>query len=100
MLGQLYVKTAQLLQDLASLSDALNMLRQTALDVSRKLRTVKDHVEAMQREYSQAERSRMMLESNQWHSGIAERMVARQCRDICGGFEGTFERLRGRLVAQ
>ncbi|ORY79396.1 hypothetical protein BCR37DRAFT_381533 [Protomyces lactucae-debilis] len=98
-LNQLQTDTNALLLDLASLSDALSMLRQTSLSASRKLRTVRDQIEVMQQEQRMAEQSRLLLERDGWHAGAAQRIVARQCREICGGFEGTWQRLRGRLAA-
>lgn len=93
-LSRLDRETSDLIQTLSTLSDSLQMGRQTTASAARHLRNTQLMVSEMRRESDLADQAQWLIEKEDWDHRLAERYCASECRDVVGGFEQVFEGLR------
>lgn len=84
---------------LAALSDSLHMSRQAEAAAARRLRSARDGVAEMGREYAAADRGQLYIQAGGWDARLQGRAAAKECRDIVSGFERVCGQMRERLEA-
>ena len=90
--------THDLIQTLSTLTDTLQMGKQTTNAASRHLRTTQTIVAELRRERERADVAREELKISGWSGKIRERWCASECDDIMAGFEKTCDGLWDSLV--
>ncbi|KAI9670950.1 MAG: hypothetical protein M1831_005035 [Alyxoria varia] len=85
---------------LGALSDSLHMSREITNTAARRLRSAREVVGELRREWECAEVGKRWIEEGGWEGRLREREGARVCRDVVGGFEEVCEGWRERLVRE
>ena len=83
---------------LATLSDSLHMSRQVEASAARRLKSARDTVGEIRKEYELEEVGRRFIENGAWDRKLEERQARRVCNEVTGGFEEVCESWRQRLV--
>ncbi len=96
-LHTLIASTADVAHSLRSLTDMIQESRQAATAASRRLKSVKEFVMALQREEEAREEGVRYLEKGDWDRRIREREAQCLCGDVVAGFETTLDAWRYRL---
>jgi len=91
--------TGDLVQNISSLRDTLQMNRETTTVAARRLKAVKDVLAEWKREDSEKEEGVRWIERGNWDRRLRERQCARECREVVEGFEKVCGGWRERLVA-
>jgi hypothetical protein len=91
--------TGDLVQNISSLRDTLQMNRQTTTVAARRLKAVKDVLAEWKREDLEKEEGVKWIERGNWDRRLRERQCARECREVVEGFEKVCGGWRERLVA-
>ncbi|KAI9675121.1 MAG: hypothetical protein M1817_001529 [Caeruleum heppii] len=89
--------TSTLTTHLAALTDTLQILHQTHLLASRRLKASLSLVQDLRREEERAEEGRGFLEKGGWGERLERRECAGVVREVVSGFEGVCEEWRRRL---
>ena len=97
-LHTLHASTTEIISLLNSISDTLQMTRQTTLTASRRLRSATEMVVEIRREAKVGEEAARWLEKGNWEHRLAGRECASVCGEVLGGFEDTCNMWRARLV--
>lgn len=92
--------TTNLASALSSLSDTLNMSRQTTALASRRLNAAKQMVGGLKHEAEVAEESIKWIECERWENRLAERECAKVCSEVVGGFEELCQGWREKLSGE
>ena len=85
---------------LGALSDSLHMSREITNTAARRLRSARELVGQLRREWECAEVGRRWIEEGGWEGRLEGREGAAVCRDVLGGFEEVCEGWRERLVRE
>jgi len=91
--------TGDLVQNISSLRDTLQMNRETTTVAARRLKAVKDVLAEWKREDLEKEDGVRWIEKGNWDRRLRERQCARECREVVEGFEKVCGGWRERLVA-
>jgi len=91
--------TGDLVQNISSLRDTLQMNRETTTVAARRLKAVKDVLAEWKREDLEKEEGVRWIERGDWDRRLKERQCARECREVVEGFEKVCGGWRERLVA-
>ncbi|KAF8471840.1 hypothetical protein BDZ91DRAFT_653362 [Kalaharituber pfeilii] len=86
-LSSLRSVTAQLVAQLAFLSDTLHMARQSSIAANRKLRVAREACAEWKGELEMAERGRRWIEDGDWVGKCSRREAAGVCGEVMEGFE-------------
>lgn len=97
---RLHSSTTDLASALSSLSDTLNMSRQTTALAFRRLNAAKQMVGGLKQEAEAAEESIKWIESERWENRLAERECAKVCSEVVGGFEEVCQDWREKLSGE
>ena len=84
---------------LNALSDSLHMSRQAEAAAARRLKSVREQVAELRREFELEEMGRRWLEEGEWEERLKRRDAKRICGEVTGGFEEVCETWRRRLVS-
>lgn len=84
---------------LNGLSDSLHMGRQVEGEAGRRLKSARDMVGEMRREWGVEEEGRRWIEGGNWGRRLEGRECGRVCESVVGGFEDVCREWRERLVS-
>ena len=93
-------ETTNVIQTLSTLTDTLQMGKQTTNSAARHLRTTQTMVEELRREREKAEMAKADLKSSEWDGKLERRWCGAQCSDILSGFEKRCDVLRKELAME
>lgn len=91
-------ETEATVQALATLTDTLQMGKQTTNAASRHLRTTQTMVADLRRERERAEAAREELSKSPWEDKIKDKWCKSECQDVVSGFDDVCKSLRESLV--
>lgn len=97
-LRHLQSSTTDLAATLSYISDTLHMTRQTTTLASRRLRSTREAMAELKREWAVREEGIRWVERGGWEERLRRRESARVCGEVVGGFEEVCNGWRERLV--
>ena len=91
---------SDILSSLAALSDNLYITQQNASIATQRLRSTRDIVHTIRREFREADEGLQFLQAGSWDDKLRRRVAASVCSEVVHGFEQVCESWRRRLGEQ